>query len=232
MAITIPKPDSLHSVLPREYDFIPYDRLCFAYFQIGEHQKSYNANLKALESNPCGTDLERCSYNDSFLKNILNEKRNGEGKKLNLGCGSKKIEDYTNCDVVKTQYSDEVFPLTNIPYTDGSISAIYCEHVLEHLSHQESHQAISEMSRVLKQGGELQLFIPDLEKCCEKYLTSNDMTNGFDAKEWFKYTIFGFQKDANGVPADYQFHKTGFSKNDITTLLEQNDFVIDYCENY
>ena len=232
MAITIPKPDALHSVLPKEYDFVPYDRLCFAYAQIGDYQKSFSANKKALESNPCGSDLDRCLYNDSYLKNILNQKKDGEGKRLNLGCGGKTLEGYVNCDVVKTQYADEVFALTNIPYSDNTISSIYCEHVLEHLSHQESNQAVFEMSRVLQPGGELQLFIPDFEKCCERYLTSNGITNGFHDKEWFKYTIFGIQKDANGVPADYQFHKTGFSKNDIVNLLEANDFVIDYCENY
>jgi len=232
-AITIPKPDSLHSVLPKEYDFVPFDRLCFAYAKIGNLEKSFEANEKALKSNPCGSDLERCLYNKRFLSSLINQKKDGENKKLNLGCGGKVLDGYINCDIVKTQYTDEVFNLTNIPYTDNSISAIYCEHALEHLSHQESFKAINEMSRVLKLGGELQLFVPDLEGCCIKYINSNgSIINGFVDNQWFKYTIYGIQQDANGVPADYQFHKTGFNKKEIINILEENGFVIDYVEKY
>ena len=51
-------------------------------------------------------------------------------------------------------------------------------------------------------------------------------------KQWYKYTLFGYQDDANGVDAEQQFHYTGFSKTEITQLLEDNGFVIDYMENY
>jgi len=232
MAITISKPDALHSVFPKEYDFVPYDRLCFAYSKVNELKKAYELNKKALASKPTGTDLERCLFNDQLLTELINVKKDGESKKLNLGCGAKRLDGYVNCDVVKTIYTDEVFSLVDIPYQNGSISGIYCEHVLEHLSHNESHKAVKEMSRVLQPGGELLLFIPDLEKCCLNYLNGSGIVNGFPAKEWFKYTMFGIQRDENGVPADYQIHKTGFSRNEIIKLLEENDFVVDYAESY
>ena len=232
MAITIAKPDSLHSILDREYDFVPYDRLCFAYSKVGELKKAHEANTKALSSNPTGNDLERCLFNDRLLVELINVKKDGELKRLNLGCGGKRLENYINCDVVKTEYTDEVFSLVNIPYRENSISGVYCEHVLEHLSHDESHAAIKEMGRVIQPGGELLLFIPDLEQCCWNYLNGNGLVNGFPAKDWYKYTLFGIQRDANGVPADYQIHKTGFSKSEIVKLLEENDFVIDYVEGY
>jgi predicted SAM-dependent methyltransferase len=232
-ALTIPKPDALHSVLPKEYDFTPYDRLVFAYGKIGNFEKANEMNEKALQSNPCGTDLERCIYNRNYLRTILDAKKDGKNQKLNLGCGSKTLPDYINCDIIQTPHTDEVFPLTKIPYSDNTISEIYCEHVLEHLSHEDASKSVKEMSRVLHAGGVLQLFIPDLEQCCSNYLNSNgSYVNGFVDNEWYKYTLFGFQKDANGVPADFQYHKTGFNRSEIIKLLEDNNFVIDYAEKY
>ena len=232
-ATTIVKPDALHSVLPREYDFVPWDRLCFSYGQIGELEKAYAANKKALASNPVGSDLQRCLYNDKYISDVLNNKKDGNLSKLHLGCGGKRLDGYINVDVIGTEYTDEIFSLTNIPYKNESISAIYCEHVIEHLSHVECRKSIEEMSRVIVPGGELMLFLPDLELCCLNYLQSNgSRINGFIDKDWYKYTIFGIQQDANGVSAEWQFHKTGFSKSEIVALLEENGFVIDYAENY
>lgn len=231
MVITIPLPDAMHSYQPSEYTFVPYDRLCFAYYHMGEIQKSFQANEKALSSNPTGDNLQRCLFNQKFLLDCL--RKDGQGKKLNLGCGGKRLKDYVNCDVVKTSYTDDVFSMVEIPYKDGTINGIYCEHALEHLGHNESVKAIQEFSRVLQPGGELQLYVPDLERCCIGYLNNNqDVINGYPAKEWFKYTVYGIQKDENGVPAEYQQHKTGFNKIELVELLENNELIVDYCVSY
>jgi len=235
MATTIKKPDSLHTYLPMEYDFVPYDRLCFAYSNIGEYKKADEMNDIALRANPSGHDKNRCVYNKLYLERILNQKKDGQGTtRLNLGCGGKKIDGYIDVDIIETPHTDEVFPMNKIPYTDGSIEAIYSEHSLEHLSHNESREAIQEFGRVMKSGGELKLFIPDFEECCRKYVTSlnNELINGIPSRDWYRYTIYGYQQNANDVTGDQQYHKTGFSKNEIVNLLEDSGFVIDYCENY
>jgi len=234
MATTIEKPDAIHSYFPYEYDYIPYDRLIIAYFNLQQYEKSYKACLKALEGKPKGHDLDRCLFNKQLLEELLDRKKDGAGKKLNLGCGEKKIQGYVDVDVVNTPYTDEVFSIDNIPYQENTISAIYCEHVIEHLPHKLSEKAIQEMARVLQAGGELQLFLPDLELCCREYLQASNQTqiNYTPDKQWYKYTIFGYQQDANGVDAQHQYHQTGYSKTEITELLEKNGFVIDYMENY
>lgn len=223
----------LASYRPSFHTWKPALQLCVCYNAIGDIKKAYEYNQEVLKYRP--TD-SRAINNENILLNAINRKNDGENKRLNLGCGNKTLDGYVNVDVVKTEWTDEVFSLNNIPYTDNSISAIYCEHALEHLSHEESGNAIKEWIRVLNLGGELLLFIPDLELCCKYYLdvVNNNIgfVNGFPSRDWYKYTIFGYQKDANGVEADYQFHYTGFSKKEIRELLEANGFIIDYLENY
>lgn len=233
MAITINKPDAMHSYQPSEYDFVPYDRLCIAYYSVGNLKKAYESNEIAIRNAPTEHDRNRCLFNRDLLVKQIKSK-DGAGKKLNLGCGGKKVDGYIDVDVINTPFTDEVFSLDDIPYKDNTIDAIYSEHSLEHVTHEQAEKAIKEWNRVLKPGGELQLYVPDLDLCCQQYLQAdnNRIVNGYPEKDWYKYTIFGVQKNENGVSQEYQQHKTGFSKKEITELLEKNDFIVDFCENY
>jgi len=240
MALTIKKPDAMHSYFPREYEFVPYDRLCYAYYQIGNFIKAYQNNESALKYNPSGNDLSRCLYNKKHLTEALenidkiNQKDGKSEVKLNIGCGGKKLNGYIDTDVVETPFTDEVFSATKIPYKDNTVASVYCEHVIEHLNHEDSLKSIKEINRILIPGGELLLYIPDLNECCKKYYEANNskLVNGYKEKDWYKYTIYGIQKDENNVPSEFQYHKTGYSKEEIIEILEDNGFVVDYAENY
>jgi len=63
------------------------------------------------------------------------------------------ISDYENVDVVADAYE--------LPYADESVSAIFCEAVLEHLEFPE--RAVAEMCRVLKPGGRVFAATPFLQ---------------------------------------------------------------------
>lgn len=156
------------------------------------------------------------------------------GKKLNLGCGNKRIEGYINCDVVKIPEVDEVFNFYDIPYGDDTIAAISSEHALEHVSHEKTKLAIREWYRVLKPGGELNLKIPDLELCAERYTKADNSrtVNGYPEKTWYKMTIYGAQTPENGSDAEHQYHLTGFCKDEIKELLESTGFEVITVKNY
>jgi SAM-dependent methyltransferase len=63
------------------------------------------------------------------------------------------ISDYQNVDVVADAYE--------LPYADGSVAAVFCEAVLEHLEFPE--KAITEMHRVLRPGGKVFAATPFLQ---------------------------------------------------------------------
>jgi SAM-dependent methyltransferase len=60
-----------------------------------------------------------------------------EGIKLHLGCGTTHFPDWENVDQAKhSPHVDQAFDLmSDWPYADNSVSAVYASHVLEHLPH-------------------------------------------------------------------------------------------------
>jgi predicted SAM-dependent methyltransferase len=167
--------------------------------------------------------------NKTILEKALKKavpKQDGQGKKLNLGCGAKTIQGYENVDVYKASYIDAVYDLCEIPYNDSTISEIHSEHALEHVGYELGKKAIKEWFRVLKPGGILDLKIPDIEACASAYLrtTNNEMVNGFPAKLWYLYTIYGIQKSQAGEADEFQCHRWGYSKESISALLTEVGF--------
>jgi SAM-dependent methyltransferase len=138
-----------------------------------------------------------------------------------------------NCDLFKGKDIDEVFEMDDVPFKEGTISAIYTEHALEHIAFDRIKKALGEWFRVLEPGGELILKIPDLEECCKRYLTAPVNSDSFfKTKHWFKCTIFGIQKSQAGEPDEAQFHRSGFSREEMTILLKDAGFILADMKSY
>jgi len=207
---------------PEYYTWYPAMQLSVCYWNIGNLEKAYEYSKKFLKYRP---NDSKAINNEIFLREALNRKRDGGGKRLNLGCGGKREEGYINVDIFPGEGVDEVFSMDKIPYLDGTISAIHSEHALEHLGYRQIEETLKEWYRVLCSGGELLLKIPDIDLCCQKLLEGQN-------REWYKYTIYGYQKSLAGEGDEFQYHKWGFNKDEIKGLLENIGFVIDYLENY
>ena len=216
---------------PQYYTWKPALELCICYNNIGDIKKAYEYNELFLSFRP---NDSRGHHNRKILSESSLNKKDGQGKRLNLGCGNKKIEGYVNCDIYKTEIVDEVFDMKQIPYLDNTISCVRSEHSLEHQSLEDAKKTIKEIFRVLQPGGSLELYIPDLEECARKYLSADNSrtVNYIPEKTWYKMTIFGSQRDDNGSVSKHQFHLCGFSKEEIKQLLEQEGFILDFIESY
>jgi glycosyltransferase involved in cell wall biosynthesis/predicted SAM-dependent methyltransferase len=234
-AVKRPK-DLLASYQPDFYTWKPCLQLCVCYNNIGNLEKSLEWNNKALQYRP---QDPRLINNKKILLNGIAERKaksktkDGQEKKLNLGCGNKKEPGYVNVDLFAGSAVDEVFELDDIPYADGTIGGIHSEHALEHLSFYRAENALKEWFRVLKPGGVVDLYIPDMELCFKKYLEA-PLEDPFFMKTraWFKFTVYGIQASQAGEPDEAQFHKAGWSKEEIAIVMERNGFIVDKVENY
>lgn len=230
MCTRIERPKGLlSSYQPDYYTWLPHLNACLCYNNIGKMQKAYDHNKEVLKLRP--KDPKAVSNDRILIKALekLKERKDGEGKKLNLGCGGKTIPGYVNVDLFPGDGVDEVFELDEVPYMDDTISAINSEHSLEHVGWDRAEKALKEWFRVLQPGGELVLKIPDLELCCREYVKQ---PVDIYPRLWYKYTIYGIQKSQAGEPDEGQYHNCGFSKGEIELVLKRIGFNITYSENY
>ncbi len=67
---------------------------------------------------------------------------------------------YYSLDYDSSYHPDIVADIHNLPFNDGSVDAIICKAVLEHVP--EPQRAVSEMHRVLRKGGKIFAYVPFL----------------------------------------------------------------------
>lgn len=90
--------------------------------------------------------------------------------KLHLGCGEVRLPGWVNVDLVGTGGADFIWDLARpLPFPDGSISAIFHEHLLEHLTYWQGLYLFQECRRLLKPGGVLRLGVPDFGRYARDY---------------------------------------------------------------
>ena len=90
---------------------------------------------------------------------------------LNVGCGDKFHEDWTNVDMVSTSPHVQAHNLLQgFPYADNNFAVVYHSQVLEHFPVEEAPGFLKECLRVLRPGGTLRVVVPDLENIATEYL--------------------------------------------------------------
>jgi len=224
--------DLLACYQPGYYTWMPCLQLCVCYNNMGDLQKALEWNEKALSYRPQDSRLVN---NKSILTNGLQDRKikgrkDGQGKKLNLGCGGKREAGYTNVDLFAGPSVDEIFDLDEIPYQDGTIGGINSEHSLEHVGWLRADKALNEWWRVMKPGGQLMLKIPEVEDCFRKYIETPPTNK--EHRQWYKYTVYGVQKTQAGEPDEAQYHRAGWSQKEICDRLEEIGFIIDFSQKY
>ncbi len=107
---------------------------------------------------------------------------------LNLGCGDKIHEHWTNVDFHARVPGVVTHDLgKGIPYDNGYADVIYHSHLLEHFSKSEAPKFLNECFRVLKPGGILRVAVPDLETITREYLINLEGALNGDAESAKKY---------------------------------------------
>ena len=113
--------------------------------------------------------LPKHRFNNRLLKALVEKHK----VKLNIGCGTDYKDGWINIDN-NSDNNIEKLDLnwdlrTPLPFHDDSIDFIFNEHFIEHLSVEESKNAIKDFMRTLKPGGVLRIAMPDLEAVVQMY---------------------------------------------------------------
>ncbi len=95
--------------------------------------------------------------------------RKATGLKVNIGAGKHQLNGWVNIDLsASTGFRWDV--RWGLPLKTASVSAIHCEHFLEHLDYpHDADRFLRECRRVLVRGGEFRLIVPDAAKYIHAY---------------------------------------------------------------
>ena len=87
-----------------------------------------------------------------------------ELRKLNMGCGFKKLDDHWNVDIESKCNPDQVLDFEQFPwpYEDNFFTKIHCDNILEHLGQEPKvfTKVIQEMYRVSQDRAEWYICVP------------------------------------------------------------------------
>lgn len=91
-------------------------------------------------------------------------------KKLHLGCGNVNIAEWLNIDL-ESPTADMRLDLTKpLPFDDCSVTHIFNEHFIEHISWSEAISFLSECRRILSPNGVIRITTPNLRFLIASYL--------------------------------------------------------------
>jgi len=93
------------------------------------------------------------------------------GLLVNIGAGPHGRPGWVNVDVAEHANVDCLYDCRrSLPFADGSVRAIFCEHFFEHLDYvEEVPYFLSECRRVLEPGGVIRIVVPDMGRYMEAY---------------------------------------------------------------
>jgi len=100
--------------------------------------------------------------------------RQMKGVRLHLGCGKRIIPEWVNLDCFAAPgIAYECDFRDPLPFTDGAVTLLYTEHVLEHLEEVDALSVLRECHRVMAPGAPIRLGVPDLEIFIRAYVSGD-----------------------------------------------------------
>lgn len=117
---------------------------------------------------------------------------------------------------------DSEVDLKDLPYKDGSVSAIYSVHMFEHLPRLEVDQFLQEWRRILKDGGKLVMEMPSLDKMARL------IVSGSKSPRLTTFGIFGDPRDWDDRPL--MRHEWSWTNHELKSVLEANGFACEIKE--
>ncbi len=136
--------------------------------------------------------------------------------RVNIGCGSKLLDGYLNCDFddnYSGQKPDVVCDIRELPFDDGFADEVLAVHVLEHFYIWEAEDVVNEWVRVLKPGGKLVIEVPCLDKIINHFIK-------FKGSPPINLGMWGLYGDPS-YQDERMCHRWAYSISQLQALLNQ-----------
>lgn len=96
--------------------------------------------------------------------------------RLNLGCGDRYADGWTNVDFESPHRKDETVDLTGeLPWPNDSVDAVYAGHVLEHLPLADCYELLRRLEKIVKPGHAIMLVGPDVDRAARMVAAGEEM---------------------------------------------------------
>lgn len=142
--------------------------------------------------------------------------------KINVGCGRRIMDGWTNCDIVRHPEAERdpeiLCNALDIPLPNESADVVMAIHLFEHFYRWDADKALKEWRRLLKPGGLLILELPNLVKCCQNYIKG--VTRGKHPDQMSRWGIYGDPRAENV----WMMHHWGYSPKELIQILKQSGF--------
>lgn len=134
---------------------------------------------------------------------------------LNVGSGQRPFSStkevrWINIDAVEKWNPDLICDGAHLPYSNNSVDFVVLHHVLEHFGCGEGQGMVQEAHRVLRPGGSLLVFLPDLEILAVNWLDGRVDTQIYLTNLYGAY--MGFPEDR---------HKWGYDSDHLRDFLKR-----------
>jgi predicted SAM-dependent methyltransferase len=94
---------------------------------------------------------------------------------INIGCGPNSLSGWINVDMARNRGIDVVWDLRKgLPFPSESCTAVFGEHVIEHITKENAARLLKECHRVLQKGGVIRVSTPDAGRYLRAYANDDE----------------------------------------------------------
>jgi predicted SAM-dependent methyltransferase len=154
--------------------------------------------------------------------------------RVNVGCGNRPVPGWVNLDVQPSSAVDFWDCRRGFPFSDNSVAAIYCEHVLEHFElASETPQFLRDAWRCLRPAGVIRIVVPDAGAYLRAYggdWASLAAMRGLEPTEqgwrdpWIGETYQTQLQLINSVFRQRNEHRYAYDEETLTLVLHEAGF--------
>lgn len=174
-----------------------------------------------------------------FAKIIINKVKLKKNQRkisrcLVIGPGTEKIQGFETLNINPGKNIDYVLNCSKkLPFDGETFEVIYASHVLEHVPWYMIEGALTEWVRILRTGGQLEIWVPNGLKICKAFVDAELYENNYIHLDgWYKFNpdqdpcvwaagrIYTYG-DGHGDPSSPNWHKAIFSPRYLKHIMKK-----------